>query len=519
MKAVAHSGRLRMLRRGGYFLGLALAILAAGAHTQARAEARGTASVITNTMLSGTRFGTEYYVHDSGNSGPTMFVVGGVHGNEPAGAAAAEAIRHWPLIRGKLVVVPRANVPALEANKRLTPGLGTNLSNLNRNFPRAGEGGGARGELAEAIWKLAIDSKPDWVIDLHEGYDFSQANQKSVGSSIIVHRNEAGLKAADRMLEAVNRTIPEPEMQFVRRLVPVDGSLARAAGEHLRVPAMILETTSKQPLQKRVSQHETMVSSLLAHLNMLGNAPEVLASHAGKIPEPGFSRPVIAIYEGAGTGGAGPTNLLRRLNRSASTSAERITSAQIQAGALTNYQVVIFAGGSASQQAEALTETGRKAVQDFVAGGGGYIGICAGAYLASSGFSWGLNLIDARTVSPKWQRGRGTIKIELSEQGREVLGDRPGQLDCLYVNGPIVKPAEIESLPDYETLAWFRTELAENDSPKGAMVDSPAIFAAPYKSGRVLCVSPHPEQTQGLEDIIPRAVEWVTRRAASAEAH
>jgi hypothetical protein len=77
-----------------------------------------------------------------------------------------------------------------------------------------------------------------------------------------------------------------------------------------------------------------------------------------------------------------------------------------------------------------------------------------------------------------------------------------------YANGPIVKPAGKPDLPAYESLAYFRTELAKNDSPPGVMVDSPAVIAAEYKHGRVVCISPHPEQTAGLEDIVPRVVEW-----------
>ena len=81
-----------------------------------------------------------------------------------------------------------------------------------------------------------------------------------------------------------------------------------------------------------------------------------------------------------------------------------------------------------------------------------------------------------------------------------------------YVNGPIVKPAGREDLPDYEPLAWFRTELAQNNTPVGGMVNSPAIFAGPFGRGRAVCVSPHPEQTDGLDHLLPRLVLWVTPR-------
>jgi hypothetical protein len=45
------------------------------------------------------------------------------------------------------------------------------------------------------------------------------------------------------------------------------------------------------------------------------------------------------------------------------------------------------------------------------------------------------------------------------------------------------------------------------------MINSPAIFAAPYKQGRVVCISPHPEQTGPLDYIVPQAVNWVAQAA------
>jgi len=109
----------------------------------------------------------------------------------------------------------------------------------------------------------------------------------------------------------------------------------------------------------------------------------------------------------------------------------------------------------------------------------------------------GAKILDAKTVSSKWKRGVGQVKIEPTGKGREILGFPAGQLDIRYANGPIYKAAESPAIPDFEPLALFRTELAENDSPKGAMVNSPAMVAGTFGKGRVICSSPHPEQTAG----------------------
>jgi predicted deacylase len=224
------------------------------------------------TIGEGTASVTPYYIVDSGTTGPVVVVVGGIHGNEPAGAQAADLVRQWPVTRGRLVVIPKANTLALAANKRNTPGIAPAQGNLNRNFPKAEGRHSATGELAKALWKFVEEQKPDWLVDLHESTDFGQINTKNVGSSIIIFSTPATREAVEPMLAAVNETISEPKKKFIRRIPPADGSLARAAGERLRANTMILETTRKdQDVSVRVRQHEIMVYTLLRHLKMLGD--------------------------------------------------------------------------------------------------------------------------------------------------------------------------------------------------------------------------------------------------------
>ncbi len=219
----------------------------------------------------------------------------------------------------------------------------------------------------------------------------------------------------------------------------------------------------------------------------------------------------VAVYLGSGGRSPGLTNLQNYSAKTPGASSHFVTPAQINAGILTNFDVVVFPGGLGSVQAAALGEDGRKIVTQFVKAGGNYLGVCAGSYLALSSTKLNLHLINARTVSPKWQRGKGLVKIELTEIGKKILGDKPGEFDIRYANGPIITKSDEKDLPEFETLAFFRSELAEHGTPPGVMVGSPAIVCGKCGKGRVICFSPHPEQTKGLEQFISHAVEWLAR--------
>ena len=465
----------------------------------------------TGILAAGTPFATPYYVQDSGQPGPTMFITGGVHGNEPAGAYAAEQIRHWKIQRGKVIVVPRSNVQALNINKRYTPEIAEELKNLNRNFPRTGMKEPPRGVLATSIWELVKKHQPQWLIDLHEGYDFNRINSKSVGSTIISSRTPASHEATALMLDALNVTIEQENKKFRRRGPPIDSSLARAANEHLGIESLILETTFKeQRLPKRARQHRIMMHRLMTHLNMLDKSVRVETVTAAT-QAPTALR--IAIYDAPGTAGAGIPKLHEHFHRQASIQLVRVSPADIAAGILDQFQIVIFSGGSGSAQSRSLGDAGREQVRAYINQGGGYVGICAGSYLACEGFSWGLNVLDAKTVSSKWRRGRALVKIELTPPGHNMLGKLEHPTDIKYVNGPILAPANSADIPDFQPLAFYRSEVAENDSPKGVMINSPAVVSGNYGKGRVVCFGPHPEQTPGLESMLWRSLLWAADRS------
>lgn len=465
-------------------------------------------------IAEGTKWETPFFIEDSGVEGPTVLIVGGMHGNEPAGARAAQQIRHWPVLKGKLVVLPRANQLALNAGTRRIPDLASELSDLNRNFPKTGEADEARTELGKAIWAWVKEQKPDWVIDLHEGFAINRQNPKSVGSSILCNPDKETRKHFEHALAVVNASIENPEKLFVLKddTFTANGSLVRASIQRLGVQGAILETTYEgQPIAVRMRQHRLMVHRILSNLEMIANEPDDLVFRKDSVKVR-----YIAIYEDGGVFGKGPGEIHRRLISEPDKFAVRtIGGAEVRNGALEDFDAVVFPGGSGSKQAASLEETGREKVREYIREGGAFVGVCGGCYLACENFSWGLKILDAKTLSSKWARGKATLDLEFTTDTYSKLQLDSPSASAVYANGPVMGPANSDAIPDFETIAIFKTEIAKNGAPEGIQIDSPAILRGGFGKGRVVGISPHPEQTDGLRDVIPALLEWAVPRSPS----
>lgn len=220
----------------------------------------------------------------------------------------------------------------------------------------------------------------------------------------------------------------------------------------------------------------------------------------------------VAIYDFGEEGGAGPVNLQKCLGDGAF-DVRRLKAADIRKGALAECEVLMAPGGSGSGQAKELEAEGCDAIRKFVGGGGGYVGFCAGAYLATCNYPWSLGILDAKVIdSEHWARGTGTVKIRLTGEGRAALGLEGEIVDIYYGQGPLLGPAGNGEIPDFTPLATYETEIALKGAPQGVMKGTVAVASAPYGKGRVFCFSPHPEKTAGLEGFVARAARWAAGR-------
>ena len=79
-------------------------------------------------------------------------------------------------------------------------------------------------------------------------------------------------------------------------------------------------------------------------------------------------------------------------------------------------------GGWAPNYYDALETDGHTMLKDFVAQGGGFVGICAGAYYGSE---WGIGLIDVKVFDiDHWNRGTSdACHIKYTKEAASLVGE------------------------------------------------------------------------------------------------
>ncbi len=225
----------------------------------------------------------------------------------------------------------------------------------------------------------------------------------------------------------------------------------------------------------------------------------------------------VAIYKDKGTTTRGPVNIEKAVQNQPNFSYAYVKAEEIRGGVLTNYDVVVLPGGTASTASKTLGEQGRKAIVEFVQAGGGYLGVCAGAYLATCRKAGDLALLNAYSAGGGF--GDGLTKIRLTKDGQEMFGTKDELVEVYYANGPLLEFAGDKTLPGFTPLARFETDLPKK-TPPGLVKGKVAAACAPYGKGRVFCFSPHPERPEstGLQYYIRCALLWAAGKAPGTAA-
>ena len=210
------------------------------------------------------------FIYDSKIKGPTIFILGSVHGNEPAGTITSNTIikdlstnnKKDKIIikKGKLIILPIPNPYGLKYNSRFQ------LSLFNPDINRSYIGDGVD-KINKLI--LSIAKKSDYIVDLHEGWGFHKINRNSIGSTITINTspnydklNNIGYKIVD----ILNNKIINQNKKFTllkRNNLKCNpyGSLG-CWSEINKKKYILVETSGQYNIQKipiRVNQQKTII--------------------------------------------------------------------------------------------------------------------------------------------------------------------------------------------------------------------------------------------------------------------
>lgn len=205
---------------------------------------------------------TECYIFDSGRKGPTIFLLAGTHGNEPAGFKAAEQLveRLRPKT-GRIILVPHANRQAIELDQRTGPGG----EDMNRSYPGSPEGNDIEA-LTFQIMDLIQKNDPVCVVDMHEGINLYSVGG-SIGNSLVVGQTQSSfIHALDILAQVNGQNEGYPDFALEGN-APV-GSLNCTASRQLGLDAFTIETSQKLPMEVRVSQQILFIQSILTQYGM-----------------------------------------------------------------------------------------------------------------------------------------------------------------------------------------------------------------------------------------------------------
>jgi glutamine amidotransferase-like uncharacterized protein len=180
-----------------------------------------------------------------------------------------------------------------------------------------------------------------------------------------------------------------------------------------------------------------------------------------------------------------------------------VDPAAVGDGGLDGYEMLLVGGGWAGGYRRYLSPAALDEIREFVAAGGVYVGICAGAYLAADRVLWRpdtasprerydypLDLFDGAARGPvlslkAWTDPTGCPRgITAGARMTAMTTALGSEVPVLYYGGPLF--SGLGGIPGLEVLARYAAPGTDADG-------APAVIRFPWGEGWVVLVSPHAE--------------------------
>lgn len=241
-----------------------------------------------HSFFEGTQYPLKVVYLEGELPGPTIMVQGGIQGDETAGFVTAQLLSRSKVLRGNIIVLPRANVPSINLRKRQ---INVDMNRrFDQDYNRFYED-----RVARVIRFLL--SQSDAFIHLHEGSGFysptyidNLRNPKRYGQSIIVDTlvyDKIDLaETVNSVLDELNQSIGTSDYQFKlfntktfdkgTDYPEMRKSLTCYALAEHGIPAMAVEVSkSIRQLDWKVKQQLAATTMLLNRLGVQVSPPTV----------------------------------------------------------------------------------------------------------------------------------------------------------------------------------------------------------------------------------------------------
>ena len=223
--------------------------------------------------------------------------------------------------------------------------------------------------------------------------------------------------------------------------------------------------------------------------------------------------------------------------------------ADVRAGALDGFDAFVMPGGGYRAmfgQIEPLGADGARALREYVAAGGMYIGCCAGSYdaarvadsfLALCPAQGEMCLLEARVWNEggeEWglnSPGIGVLRAENAAPDHPVMAGMPASFEIAHYNGPLFLGAEPLARVSGRTERFTAWEETLGKRPARTLIDDAAeagianIVAGGHGAGRVVLFGSHPEFgfSIAMEDeqlpgrMLLNAIDWQLAASGAPE--
>jgi glutamine amidotransferase-like uncharacterized protein len=399
----------------------------------------------------------EYKTIDSGQPGPTLIVFASEKG---APTDALRQLLHGKVNQGKLVL--------------------------------------ARNTVEAANWETAPD--------------LSTLTSRFGDMQLLIFREEEEAHASDRNFQGDtvkgNGDASAHVFKAIRSLpCDVEGKRWHALSSPVEDRRIVVTANSRADMKSglrpvvREREFRTAAAALMRHLEMVDDQ----SAMAPLFPPPTPDLIRVAVYDGPGALSGedrGPSWLRARLSRAGGMAVELVGPFEILNGALEHADCLVMGGGKVTPQSEALGEEGRKIVARFVHDGGGYFGICAGAYLGSNGAGkWKyLDLLPVETGSTDLQ-----CDTPLVWQGGPFGEER---VEAAAMRGGPTFQAMNADAEGITIWARFQQNESSANTKNFEIKGTPALISGLYGRGRVVLTATHIERAPSPSNIFPEAVRW-----------